>query len=403
MSCNIGSVPLDWFGSNPNHPVIAQHMFRISDGRIEQIGLSWVKHGLCALQQELCGDCQPFGGGCEVKLGVGCSDPYSSSLNGSQGGLGPPSEVNAATGEFDWPYGAAGQDGNATYKRIQVANSDLDPELNPDALYLAHSQYIAKDDALAGNDNNNASYRLVNVGSMNGGGFNLFWVDSTEQQKPAIQAWQDHGLGQDNPDPDVDIINLDVPNDGRFILGYKVTDNGDGTWRYEYAIQNLNSHRSGASFSVPAPAGVEITNVYFHDVDHHSGEPYDPTDWSSERTENAVIWSSPQTYDENPDSNALRWGTLYNFGFDASAEPAQGEAQIGLFRPGKDAAPGASVLVPAGDCLADFNGDGKTNIIDFVDLQTAFQAGDLAADIDGDGELTILDFVAFHAIFKAGC
>jgi len=405
VSCNIGTVDLDWFGFNPNHPVIAQHMFRIKEGRIEQIGHSWVKHGLCALQQELCGDCDPFGGGCEVKLGVGCSDPYSSSLNGEQGGLGPPSEVNASTGFFDWPYSYDGVIGDAIYKRIQVNNDDLQQGLNPDAAYVAQGQYVAKDDAAAGNGNNNASYRPFEVGDFAGGGYNLVWAGTTRQQMPAIFAWQEFGLGPDGPDPDVAFVSVDVEDDGRFWIGYKVSDNGDGTWHYEYAIQNMNSHRSGGSFTIPVPESVEVTGIGFNDIDHHSNEPYDPTDWSAVRTADAVVWSSPETHDENPDSNALRWGTLYNFWFDADADAIAGNAEIGLFRPGAAVAPPAALLVPgpAADCPADFNGDGELNILDFVDLQNAFVNGDEAADIDGDGELTILDFIAYQGLFQAGC
>ena len=36
-------------------------------------------------------------------------------------------------------------------------------------------------------------------------------------------------------------------------------------------------------------------------------------------------WST-QTYDQNENANALRWGTMYNFWFDADAPPvAEGE------------------------------------------------------------------------------
>jgi hypothetical protein len=404
-SCNIGDVPLDWFGFNPNHPVIAQHFFRVSDGRIQQIGQSWVKHGLCALQEEVCGDCTPFGGGCEVKLGVGCSDPYSSSLNGDQAGLGPASEVNAFTGEFDWPYGDAGVVGDTLYKRIQVDNDDLSPDNHPDAVFLAEGHYVAKDDAAAGNGFNNASYRRFTVGSLSGGGYFLNWAGTTQQQLPGITAWQDHGLGAGVPDPDVHLVPIDVPDDGQFWLGYKVSDNGDGTWHYEYAIHNINSHRAGASLTIPVPSGVLVTDIGFADVDYHSGEPFDPTNWNATRETDTVVWESPQTYDQNPDSNALRWGTLYNFWFDADAAPVAGNAQLGLFRPGKGNAPPAAIMVPgpAGDCVADFNADGNLNILDFVAFQGAFTKGDEDADVNADGDLNILDFIAFQELFQAGC
>ena len=53
--------------------------------------------------------------------------------------------------------------GPVTYKRLQVANGDLDPSLNPDARYFVEGQYVAPDDAAAGNGLNNASHREVQV------------------------------------------------------------------------------------------------------------------------------------------------------------------------------------------------------------------------------------------------
>jgi len=54
-------------------------------------------------------------------------------------------------------------------------------------------------------------------------------------------------------------------------------------------------------------------------------------------------------------------------------------------------------------CVADCDGSGGLNILDFVCFQQKFQAGDPAADINGDGVLNILDFVAFQQAFQAGC
>ena len=55
------------------------------------------------------------------------------------------------------------------------------------------------------------------------------------------------------------------------------------------------------------------------------------------------------------------------------------------------------------DCLADCNGDGALDILDFVCFQGLFLSGDAAADCDGDGSLTVLDFVCFQQAFQAGC
>jgi len=54
-------------------------------------------------------------------------------------------------------------------------------------------------------------------------------------------------------------------------------------------------------------------------------------------------------------------------------------------------------------CLADFNQDGSTSILDFIAFQQAFQNQDPAADINDDGVWNILDFIAFQNAFQQGC
>src|SRR4029453_11757610 len=110
---------------------------------------------------------------------------------------------------------------------------------------------------------------------------------------------------------------IQIPNDGLFILAAKATALGGGMWHYEYALQNMNSDRSGQSFSVPLPGGAIVNNIGFHDVDSHSGEPYVLTDWGAAVGSGSITWSS-ETFAQNVNANALRWGTLYNFRFDAN-------------------------------------------------------------------------------------
>ena len=120
----------------------------------------------------------------------------------------------------------------------------------------------------------------------------------------------------------------------RFHVGARVTDNGDGTWTYVYAVHNLNSHRSAQSFSVPANA--TISGIGFHDVPAHSGEPYGGDDWTPSVSAGALTWST-EPFAQNANANAIRWGTMYTFWFTANAAPETGTATNGLFRAGDPA------------------------------------------------------------------
>ena len=337
VSCNIGDEPLQWQANNENHPVIGQNIYRAKDGRFEQIGMSWLKHGFLALTQNLCCNCQNPGTG--SLLGVGCSDPYSASLNGSQSGLGPRSEVNAWTGEFLFPFGSSGQTGNAIYKRIQIHNDDVDPSLNAGATYYGEGQYVSPDDAAAGNQLNNVSFRPLNVGNFSGGGWIFNLAGSTRRQIPAIQVWKELH-------PDVTIADVQPPGDGLFKVASRATDNGDGTWHYEYAVYNMNSSRNGQKFTVPLQPDSAPTNIEFHGVPHHSGEPFSTDDWGIQTFSNRIEWSS-EKFAANPDANALRWGTMFNFRFDSPSEPQMGEVTLGFFRTGNPDSLNTAAMVPA--------------------------------------------------------
>jgi len=344
VSCNQGDTPLNWCDNLPNgcptqgtspdqHPVIAQNLYRFKDGRFEQIGMSWLKHGFTALaiSDPDCGNgtCQNPGTG--NLLGVGCTDPYSSSLNGDTP-LGRRSEVDATTGVFPFPYTSVGT-ADSTSQRIRVAVTDVDPAFNVGALYWLEGQYIAADDAAAGNALNNASYRQTFV---NADTFALGFSGAapTVRELPGIAAWQ-------AADAEVDLVAVDVPGSSpveRFHVARRVTDLGGGDWHYEYAIHNLNSDRSAISFTVDFPGAATIGNAGFHDVDHHSGEPYDTADWTVDlTTPGQVTWSGVE-FATDPDANALRWATMFSFWFDATAGPSGVFHTLELFKPGSPAA-----------------------------------------------------------------
>jgi hypothetical protein len=343
-SCNIGTCEAIWQSGSPgNHPVIAQHMYRLMDGRFTQIGQSWVNHGFSTLNGDLCatGEDPCFHTGGQT-LGVNCSDPYSANLNGGQNSLGPKSEVFAYPGTHLHPYTDQGSTGNAIYKRLQVHNVDLDPALNAGATYILEGQYVTEDDAAAGNNNNNSAYRRINITGTTS--FNIQLTGSTAQQTEAMRYWEIQ-------DPTIFLKTIDVPDDGYMLLGSQVYDLGGGFWRYEYALQNVTSDRSAGSFTVPIPDTAVILNAGFHDVDYHSGEPWDGTDWTITVGPDSVRWETVP-FASDPDANALRWGTTYNFYFDADVEPSVSTVTVGLF------APGTPTEIVTGAVLPDPNGSG---------------------------------------------
>lgn len=328
-SCNIGDERLDWFSNTNRHPVISQNIYRIKDGRLEQLGQSWLKHGFFALSENLCGGCQPTGGN---QLGIGCSDPYGAGLNGSQGGLGPKSEVNAATGFFPYPprrltssqISSLGGSSNGFAGRIRIQDADLNPALNPGARYYIESQYVTPDDCAAGNNANSVSYREVFVDT-NPGPFDLDtrFNTPTVRMQPVINAWKANN-------PDVQTMVVDIPGDGRVIVGMLTTESGNG-FHTEIAIQNQTSDRCISSLDVDCGSG-SISGPGFNDVDYQF-EPYTDTDWPSSINGSDIGWAT-QTFAQNSNANAIRWGTVYSFWFDSDARPQ--ELTLGVFKSPED-------------------------------------------------------------------
>ncbi|MBL8859050.1 MAG: hypothetical protein JNL28_11125 [Planctomycetes bacterium] len=337
VSCNIGTQDAIWIdcttgGASCNqHPVIGTQFYRLKTvagaTRFEQIGMSWLKHGFCAADAPNCGTPYTPNGSCDW-LGLFATDTYGSGLNASQTGCGPRSEINPWTGLYPYPYQLNwGVTGNAIWKRCQIETADLDPAQNAGAQYLCDVVYICTDEPEA-NRYNNYSNRAVTVGALTGSQYNLEFTGSTIWQQSAFERWP-------ILDPGVTIVPVDVPGDGRFYVGAKVTDLGGNLWHYEYAVFNMNCHDSAQRITVPVDVSVNVNggSIGFHDVPYHSGEPYDGTDWPGVRNSSNVEWATSPFF-TNANANALRWSTTYNFRFDANVGPTVGDIEIGLFRSG---------------------------------------------------------------------
>jgi hypothetical protein len=87
---------------------------------------------------------------------------------------------------------------------------------------------------------------------------------------------------------------------------------------------------------------MTVSSIGFHAPLNHPGIANDGTlgnagysnaAWTSNQTTSALSWNS-ETFAQNQNANALRWGTLYNFRFDSNRPPQAANATIGFYKTG---------------------------------------------------------------------
>lgn len=380
-SCNVGTIPVEWLPNQKRAPVIGTNLFRVYDGRIEQLGYSFVKYAFCAADASgggCPGACQNAGT-CDF-LGVNCADTYWAGLNDGQNG-GAKWEIDPTTGA--WPAGSPtgpSSGSNNTRGRLQVKTAEM---AVPGSIYVSEGQYVSRQDHLAGNARNNYGWRKLEVPSLDV----ILNASPTIMGDPAIYAWQ--AFVDDVQIADVPLLDEGGPGvHGWYFLGSRAWDLGGGLWRYEYALQNGNSNRAAGSFTlrIPCDGSLSISDPYFHDLRQHSGTPFSNVDWTFTQGPGELRWATDD-FATDPDANAIRWGTMYNFGFTADRAPGTGIAEIGIFTPGSPEVLHGAVSVPLGEfagyCSANPNSTGVPATIaatgsPYVDVEDlTLSAGDL--------------------------
>jgi hypothetical protein len=359
-SCNNGDQPVNFHAlPQTDHPFFPQNFYRMSGGadnteRFEQIGQAWIKHAFGASEDDLCNfgcdtsNCTTF-----QQLCPGCADPYLADENGWYQLLGSRAWVNPFTGFFvsnPDPTNHIGHTDIGASHRVRVNTSDLNTTLNQGASYFAEAAYWTPQEyqwcqAHPGQCNmyNNASHRKFLVsGTTN---FTFSAVGETGRMQPAIMAWTGATVNQQEPDPG---------NDGIWFMGYKVTNPTPGVYHYEYALYNQNLDRSIQSFSVPLGAGANLSNIGFHAPPQEpgwandnipGGQGYSSMPWNVTQDASSIIWNT-ETFAQNQAANAIRFGTLYNFRFDADQPPQTATATVGFFKTGSPMM--VSIQAPAG-------------------------------------------------------
>ena len=390
-ACNNGDADLDFLSlPNTDHPVIAQNLYRMSGGatnedRFEQVGQSWVKHTFAALEQNDCGfGCIPSSSG-GTRLGAGCSNPESASSNGVQSNLGSRAWVNPFTGIFPAnpnPDDHSGHAHSGVTHRVVVESSDLAPTQNVGSTYYAEAQYVTPNEfawcqthPAQCNMSNNVSYRRFTVNGTTS--FSFVPVGSTVRASAALTAWTGAIINAVEPAPGAD---------GRAFVGCKVTNPSAGVWHYEYAVYNENLDRAVQSFTVPLGCGIAVGNLGFHAPLNPPGIAHDGTagdagfsnaPWTSSETATALTWNT-ETLAQNPNANAVRWGTLYNFRFDSNRPPHTTSATIGFFKTG--APTSVAIQAPSPETCV------PLQLISAVSRKTHGAAGEFEIDLPLTGE-----------------
>ncbi len=318
---------------NDQHPYLIWNMYRVNaDDSIEQIGRSGVKQAFLTTN----GGCLDANDHNSHVLGRGCTDTYSVGNNDFNNSLSPRSEILPATGQwgrcgsiFDPNCDGVGTPSPAPdnfYLRLLVDESQIAPSRNPGASWMFESWYLARQDINI--YNSMATLKVTPQWTGN------IWNFGNSAQKlgTAIDRWV-------GPTPSTRVterrLNRELVADGAHAkVAVKVAYIGQGRWRYNYAVMNLDfafAQTQGAEpnlrilstqgfdgFGLAIAAARAVDTPVFRDGDLGS-----VNNWQFTRAGNAVKWtngSSTQT--------SLGWGMLYSFSFTSTAAPAMGQATL---------------------------------------------------------------------------
>lgn len=336
---------------NDQHPYLIWNLYRIVDGRIEQIGRSGVKHAFLTVNTAC--DANPGNGHI---LGRGCADTYGVGNNDSIGDLGPRSEIIPATGEWGRCGSVYDRDCNGIRDsgspcsnlpgvtdcsswsyRLQVDERDISPAQNPGASYWFESWYLVRDDINIYNTMQtrpatfNWSSGVWNVG--NGPGSEL-------KLGAAIDRWLPRGTATSTEH------SADIESEhGQGRVAVKVVPLDGGGWRYDYVVANFDfavaqvqyhdgqegdpnklqvlSNTGFTRFEVETAGPVPVSANGFSD-----GDRIDGNDWVFSSTDSRLAWALPGRQPAGSVDNALNWGTMFRFSIESDVAPVPGVAWL---------------------------------------------------------------------------
>lgn len=310
---NVGTADVAWWRkftgnfdpyNNDQHPYLIWNMYREIDNRFEQIGYSGVKHAFFSTNV----GCSCFGGNI---LYPSCQDKYSVSNNNLSNELGPRDNISAfdglwnSTGSF-FDQDADGVQDNSSSdlgeNRMVVAKSDFADSTNP---YYISSWYVIRDDVNIFNNMGNHQYQIT----ANGSGWLLNEVSVFAEGPASDQYVLPNTFDLIAGTASQRILQA---NEGHLTVAVKVIDNNNGTYRYNYMVENHDYDPQVQTIKVPLQDSATMSDFVFADTDEDAGN-----DWLVSHSNDMLIIQSPL-------GNEIDWGILYSFSFTTDATPQAG-------------------------------------------------------------------------------
>lgn len=302
------SIELYPYQPRDQHPFLVWNLYRIHDGRLEQLAASGVKHAFFARNSQCNVNCSvDFQG--DFILWPGCTDVYSQSTNDLNHRQGPRHEVTPHLGLWDncKSFFDPGCEGTATREAGDWQHRLLvDPEElgHAGADYFFDAWYVIQFDI---NIWNSMGYHRIKPESLESNGWTFSPGDF--QQGSPVSEWVPENTLSASAGHRLIVVESetpDAPYPDNMPLGHvralaRVEELEDGRFRYRYAIMNFDLSRGLHEFRIPLPLDASLDEASM-------GGPPDvlETVWPHER-------SSAWVHFRAPAGHSLPWFTLYHF------------------------------------------------------------------------------------------
>jgi len=347
------------YQGNDQHPNLIWSLYRRdADGRITQIGRSGMKHAFLTTNVPATNPADSCGteNGGHV-LGRACQDTYGTGNNDSTTDLGPTRELLPAFGiwgrcgsVYDPDCNGVQDSPSGTFSNRMLVDEVELPAASGGISYLFESWYLVRDDI---NIYNTMATRGV-VPSWSGSAWSINNVDQNSPDAFALGSAIDRWVPDNTSTATAVNQELKAPRSivagstagesiyegGHAKVAVKVTDLGDGHWRYDYVVMNFDYARSATtgvesshtlrvlrnhgfrSFSVARNFNATISAIVYADGDGVR------QDWALVDDGENLTWTAPN------DAASLDWGVMTRFSFVADMPPSSATVTLGVTEPG---------------------------------------------------------------------